>query len=384
MEKTMNRKIIIISAVAVFGISASATSFAQSSVTLYGVLDKGVEMVTHANANGNTVVRLPTITGALPSRLGLRGVEDLGGGISTVFVLESGISLLDGSLLQGGRLFGRQAWVGFQGPYGMLSFGRQYSMTFWALQDSDLLGPDIYGGVGSFDSYIPNARSDNTIAYKGTWNGITAGATYSFGRDATGTGNSPGQGTCPKSSNLTACRQWSVMLRYDAPHFGVAAAYEEQRGGPSAEASFFDGVAPFALTDPGDKDVRMQLNGYVLAGTLKIGGGWLGRQVNTVAAALPNVHSNIFYLTASYPVTPAFIVDGGIYRIVNGQQDARGTIIAIRTTYLLSKRTAVYWQGGYLFNSAHASYTLSQGGPGATPGAGMGQLGLMIGVRHSF
>jgi len=382
----MNTKSIIISAVAALGMSASVASFAQGSVTLYGVLDTGVEVVTHANANGNTIVRMPYITGELPSRWGIRGVEQLGGGFSTVFTLESGVNLLEGSLLQGGRMFGRQAWVGFQGRYGMLSFGRQYSMTFWALQDADLLGPDIYGGVGSLDSYIPNARSDNSIAYKGTWNGLTAGVTYSFGRDATGTGNSPGQGTCAgsKPGNFTACRQWSVMLRYDTARFGVATAYDEQRGGPSAAANFFNGAAPFALTDPGDKDVRIQLNGYVFAGSLKIGGGWLGRRVNMVAASLPNVHSNLFYLTASYPVTPAFSVDGGVYRIINDEQDARGTIIAIRTTYLLSKRTAVYWQGGYLFNSAHAGYTLSQGGPGASPGIGMGQLGIMVGARHSF
>jgi predicted porin len=268
----------------------------------------------------------------------------------------------------------------------MLSFGRQYSMTFWALLDADLLGPDIYGGVGSLDSYIPNARSDNTLAYKGTWNGITAGVTYSFGRDATGTGNSPGQGTCAgtDSGNYAACRQWSAMLRYDGTRFGVAAAYDEQRGGPSAAASFFDGAPPLALTNPGDKDVRMQLNGYVLAGSLKIGGGWLGRQVDTVDASVPDVRSNLFYVTAAYPISAALIVDGGIYRIINHVQNARGTIIALRTTYLLSKRTAVYLQGGYLFNSAHASYTLSQGGPGATPGAGMNQLGFMVGLRHSF
>jgi predicted porin len=376
---------IITSVVFALGVSANVASFAQSSVTLYGVADTGVEVVTHASPSGGTIVRIPAITGELPSRWGIRGAEQLGGGYSTVLVLESGLNLRDGSLNQGSRMFGRQAYVGFQGPYGTLSFGRQYTMTMWALTDSDLLGPDIYGGVGSFDLFIPNARSDNTIAYKGTWNGITAGATYSFGRDATGTGNSPGQGTCTgESGSYMACREWSAMLRYDTGLFGVATAYDEQRGGPSAAANLFDGAAPLALTNPGDKDVRIQLNGYVITGQLKIGGGWLGRRVNMVDASVPNVHSNIFYITAAYPVTSALIVDGGAYRIFNREQDARGTIVTIRTTYLFSKRTAVYLQGGYLLNSAHASYTLSQGGPGATPGMGMNQLGLMVGLRHSF
>lgn len=367
-------------------IGVSATSFVQNSVTLYGILDTGVELVTHANAAGDSVVRMPGITGELPSRWGIRGSEDIGGGWSAVFTLESGFNMKNSTLNQGGRLFGRQAWVGLKGPYGSLTFGRQYTMTYWALSDADLLGPDIYGGVGSFDSYIPSARSDNTIAYKGTYRGLTVGATYSFGRDSTGTGNSPGQGTCagPVPGSFQTWREWSAMIRYDGSGFGVAGAYDEQRGGAGAAASFFDGTAPFALTDPGDKDVRMQLNGYGHIGTVKFGGGWLGRRVETVSPATPDVGSNLFYLTAAYNLTPAFIVDGGAYRIVNRQNDTRGTIGALRTTYLLSKRSAVYLQGAWLFNSAHAQYTVSQGGGGTTPAAGAGQLGVMAGIRHSF
>ncbi|HEY4804718.1 MAG TPA: porin [Paraburkholderia sp.] len=142
--------------------AARGVSHAQSSVALYGILDTGIEYVTHANRDGDRLVRMPGITGEMPSRWGLRGTEQLGGGLSTVFVLESGFNVRGGDSGQGGRLFGRQAWVGLQGPFGTLSFGRQYTMTFWALQDSDLLGPDIYGGTGTFDNYVPNARSDNT------------------------------------------------------------------------------------------------------------------------------------------------------------------------------------------------------------------------------
>src|SRR6267154_4270358 len=173
----------------------STAAFAQSSVTLYGIMDTGIEYVSHANAAGDHVVRMPGITGEIPSRWGLRGAEDLGGGYKAVFALESGFNTRGGDSGQGGRLFGRQAWVGIASPYGQLSLGRQYTMTYWAMADSDILGPDIYGS-GSLDSYLPNARSDNTIGYKGTFHGLTVGATYSFGRDSAGTGNSPGQGTC--------------------------------------------------------------------------------------------------------------------------------------------------------------------------------------------
>jgi predicted porin len=378
----MNYKTI--TAATVLAVSGSA--HAQSSVTLYGILDTGIELVTHANAAGDKVIRMPGITGSVPSRWGLRGTEDLGGGLAAIFALENGFNTRAGDVNQGGRLFGRQAWVGLSSRYGALTLGRQYTMSYWALLDSDALGPDIYGGIGSLDSYIPNARSDNTVAYKGTFSGVTVGATYSFGRDASATGNSPGQGTCAGSiaGNAQACRQWSAMLRYDGGSFGVASAYDEQRGGPGAAANLFNGLAPLALTSSGDKDVRMQLNGYFKLGQLKVGGGWLGRHVETDLPAMPDVRTNLFYLTGTYYVTPSVVLDGGVYRTVDKQQDTRGTLAALRGSYLLSKQTSVYLQSGYLINSANAHYTLSQGGPGATPAAGIGQLGVMAGIKHAF
>ena len=95
---------------------ATSTAFAQSSVTLYGIIDTGVEYVSHANANGDSVIRMPGITGEYPSRWGLRGSEDLGGGYAAQFVLESGFNVRAGDLGQGGRLFGRQAWTGLEQP----------------------------------------------------------------------------------------------------------------------------------------------------------------------------------------------------------------------------------------------------------------------------
>src|ERR1700739_4891419 len=86
---------------------ASGASHAQSSVTLYGIIDTGVEYVTNVGPKKSSVVHVPTLTASLPSLWGLRGKEDLGGGMSTVFVLESGFAPATGSLNQGGRLFGR-------------------------------------------------------------------------------------------------------------------------------------------------------------------------------------------------------------------------------------------------------------------------------------
>jgi predicted porin len=258
-------------------------------------------------------------------------------------------------------------------------------MTYLALQGADIIGPDIYG-MGSLDAYVPNARADNSVTYMGTYKGFTLGAGYSFGRDSAGTGNSPGQGTCAGSvaGHPTECRDWSVMLKYDAQYFGVAASYEEQRGGASGQANFFDGVPPTVLSNGADKDARTHVSAYAQYAGAKVGAGWLGRRVVTDSPAVPNVRSDLFFVGASYFVTPAFVVDGEVFRIINSAHDSRATMGTLRTTYLLSKRSSVYAQAAYLANSAKARYSVSGGGGGTTPAAGIGQTGVMLGIKHAF
>jgi predicted porin len=368
-----------------FGIALLLSGSAQAadSVSLYGIIDSGIEYVSHASGNSG-LIRMPSLTGELPSRWGIQGSESLGAGVSAVFTLESGFNSNNGTLGQGGRLFGRQAFVGLKTPYGLLSFGRQYNMTTWALADANVLGPNIYS-ISSVDPYLAVARSDNAVAYKGTFHGLTFGATYSFGRDSAGTGNTPAQGTCVGSAagHISQCSQWTTMLKYDGANYGLAAAYDVQHGGPGAAVSFFDGMPPTPLTGNVDRDVHTTINGYAIWGSLKLGGGWIGRSVTTEGTA-PEGRYNMFFANASYQFTPVCLVDGQIVRIVNTQQDSRATMAIVRGTYFLSKRTAVYLQSSYLTNSAKASYTVSVGGGGTTPPAGASQLGIMAGVRTSF
>ncbi|MHA6889876.1 porin [Ralstonia pseudosolanacearum] len=358
---------------------ASGAAGAQS-VTLYGLVDTGIEYVSHAGSSGNGLVRMPSVTGTLPSRWGLRGAEDLGGGTQAVFTLESGFNTDTGTSGQGGRLFGRQAWVGLSGRYGTLTLGRQYSMAFLSLGDADILGPSQYA-LGSLDTYIPNARTDNTVAYKGTFGGLTVGATYSFGHDAAG--GVPASGTCAgeQAGSASSCRTVSAMLKYDAANFGVAGAYEEQRGGTGATASFFNGSAAIPFTSASDKDRRLIANGYARLGQAKLGIGWIGRALMSAAG---DVRSNLYFINGSYPLTGALTLDAGLIRIINTDQGRSATMAVLRGVYALSRRTALYAQSGYLWNSANAQYTISGGGGGTTPGRGMSQLGVMVGMRHAF
>ncbi|QOK94306.1 porin (plasmid) [Ralstonia pseudosolanacearum] len=358
---------------------ASGAAGAQS-VTLYGLVDTGIEYVSHASSSGNGLVRMPSVTGTLPSRWGLRGAEDLGGGTQVVFTLESGFNTDTGTSGQGGRLFGRQAWVGLSGRYGTLTLGRQYSMAFLSIGDADILGPSQYA-LGSLDTYIPNARTDNTVAYKGTFGGLTVGATYSFGHDAAG--GVPASGTCAgeQAGSASSCRTVSAMLKYDAANFGVAGAYEEQRGGTGATASFFNGSAAIPFTSASDKDRRIIANGYARLGQAKLGIGWIGRALMSAAG---DVRSNLYFINGSYPLTGALTLDAGLIRIINTDQGRSATTAVLRGVYALSRRTALYAQSGYLWNSANAQYTVSGGGGGTTPGRGMSQLGVMVGMRHAF
>jgi predicted porin len=102
-------------AAALLAAMSAGTAMAQSSVTMYGLLDEGIVHTTNADAAGHSITKMPTLTGSFPSRIGFRGTEDLGGGLQAVFTLEAGLLMDTGGLSQGNRLFGRQASVGLKG-----------------------------------------------------------------------------------------------------------------------------------------------------------------------------------------------------------------------------------------------------------------------------
>ncbi|WER51004.1 porin [Cupriavidus sp. WKF15] len=342
------------------------------SVTLYGVVDTGVEYVNRIGASNNSVVRMSSLSGTVPSRWGLRTTEDLGGGLKANAVLESGFSPDSGVSNQGGRLFGRQAWVGLSGSWGQISLGRQYTMLFWSMLDSDVLGPNTFGS-GSLDTYIPNARADNAIAYKGKFGALTIGATYSFGRDAVNAGPSPAGTNCAgeNPADHSACREWSAMVQYETSRFGVAAAYDVLRGGSGAFAG---------LNTSEKSDQRLSLSAYALLDKTRVGVGWLRRDNEGSPAGL----SDLWYAGASHDLTPAINVAGQIYYLRYHGNGNRAMLYALRGTYNFSKRTLVYATAGYINNDGQLALSVSSGSAGANPLPGASQLGAMVGIKHVF
>lgn len=355
---------------------AQTAPAATSSVTLYGLIDVAVESINNVGASGINLVRMPSTTGSLPSRWGMRGSEDLGDGLKAVFALESGFAPDTGASGQGGRLFGRQAYVGLSGNWGTVSLGRQYTMLFWSLLDADVIGPMVFG-LGSLDSYLPNTRVDNALAWRGTFNGLTLGATYSLGRDsANPTPNNPAGTNCAgeSASDTMACREWSLLAKYDQPNWGVAAGFDELRGGAGSWA--VAGLSAGALADR-----RTTLNGYVKFAGLKVAGGLISRN-NEGSAATPR--SDLIFAGVSYPVTPSFTVDAQLSRLKFKDSANQARLAILRGVYSLSKRTAVYAGLGQIGNDGTLAVSVSSGAPGSNPAAGASQTGLVAGLRHSF
>ncbi|CAD5375076.1 putative Outer membrane porin protein 32 precursor; 3-hydroxyphenylpropionic acid porine [Rubrivivax sp. A210] len=352
--------------------ATAAAPAAAQSVTVYGLIDLAVEHVTKVGAAGSGLTRMPSLTGTVSSRIGLRGSEDLGGGLRAVYAIEQGFAPDQGTLIQGGRAWGRQAFVGLAGNWGTVSLGRQYTMLFWSILDADVMGPALYG-TGSLDAYIPNARADNALAWKGTFGGLTLGATYSLGRDTVNAGSPAGTNCAGESATDTkACREWSALAKVDTPAWGAALAIDEMRGGAGAFAG---------LTRSEMRDRRVSANGYGKFGGLKATLGLIRRD-NGASAATPK--SDLWYLGASWAASSALTLEGQWHtlRIKNGGGDA--DLLALRAAYAFSRRTSVYAMLGRIDNSAGLSISVSAGAGGSNPAPGVSQSAFAAGLRHAF
>lgn len=349
-------------------LSIGANVQAHAQATVYGIVDTGVEYLTNTNSAGNAMFRMPSLTGSVPSRIGFKGSETLSSDLSALFVLETGIAPDSGSLGQGGRLFGRQSYVGLQTAYGSLTLGRQANMMFLSYMKADVMGPNIHG-MSNMDAYLPNARSDNAIAYLGKFAELSIGASYSGGRDSASSGG-PSATNCAGeiAGNAVACRQVTALLAYDSARYGVASAYDKLYGGPNALAG---------LNNSHYFVERLSLNGYLWIDKTKVGAGWIQRKTQAAQAST----ADLYYLGVSHPVAPQWTMDAQLsYLGVQHRADA-STQLSARLSYQFSKRTTAYASFGHIVNQGAAAIAVSAG---ASVGTGMSQSSFMTGVRHSF
>lgn len=362
------KNILSSAAALVCGLAAASAAHAQTSVQVYGIVDSGIAHLTNVNNAGDSNTKIPSLTSSFPSRIGFKGSEDLGGGLQAFFVLENGLAMDTGTQQQGGRLFGRAANVGLKGDWGTLTIGRQQNMTYISGLKTDVLGPHLFA-IGSIDPYLPNARSDNAIGYMGNFSGFVVGATWSFGRDASATGG-PAATNCAGevAGNSKACRQYTGLLGYETKAWGLNASYDRLYGNTGAAGG---------LTSSDNDDIRTTVNGYLMIGPTKIGGGLIDRETN---AATGTTESLLWYLGVSHPINN-FVIDVQAAARNTKTSDDDVTMLVARLNYALSKRTVVYTAIGRMDNDGASAVALDAGG---TVGVGKTQNGVMVGLRHHF
>lgn len=352
--------------------AGAAAAHAQSNVAVYGAIDTGIDFVTNVAVNGlntGSMVRMPNLTGTTPSRIGFRGTEDLGGGLKAIFVVENGFATDTGNMNYGARLFGREANIALSGAFGKVTLGRQYTMTAYAWGPAEVMGPAQYG-ASTIDPYMANARADNAIGYLGKFGDVTVGGTYSMGRDSANNAT-PGGTNCAGevAGDKKACREWSAMLKYDAPQYMLSASYDEIRGNA--------GATVYGLVRSSDKAVRTTLNGFYKVGQTKFAAGWLRKEQT---ASTGNFTANQQHIGVSHPMG-LWLIDAQLGRFEQSNIPGSARYISARATYNLSVRTAAYVQGSHVLNSGMSRVSASAG---VAVAAGDNQSGVMVGIRHLF
>lgn len=214
-------------AAAVLAMGATAAQ-AQSSVTLYGILDGGLRYQSVSLANGDGVTNFGGAYGVQSgNRFGLKGVEDLGGGNAAIFQLENGFDLGNGQSQQGGRMFGRQAWVGVQNAgYGDVRLGRMTNLASdWLVGAVDPFAAG-FGQLNMGHAFTSGntLRLDNTLMYRSpVMSGVQVGLGYSFATGLTSNGGTTGYGFATNDNS----RQLTLGAKYANGPVYVAASYDK-------------------------------------------------------------------------------------------------------------------------------------------------------------
>ncbi|WP_213761582.1 porin [Caballeronia sp. dw_19] len=402
-------------AMAIAGTAASA-AHAQSSVTLYGLIDQGFNYVSNVQT-GRTGGQLAGkqqyamsdgATGIGGSRWGLRGSEDLGSGLRAIFTLENGFNIDTGGLAQGGLEFGRQAFVGLANPFGQVTVGRQYSIV------SDMLAPiseagEIPGHMGAnpddFDDLGHSIRINNAIKFKSTpYAGVTLGGMYAVGGVAGATGRN---------------QVWALAASYAQGPFAAAAGYLNARD-PNLSYFGTNGNSGNNTTDnlgSSGSATAAQSNpiyaGFASAATLQL--LVAGAKYHFGAASIGATYSHAGFdglgdtsagpnslhyagsavlnngeINATYAFTPAFSVNAAYSYTRKASVGAYGGATyhqgTLSSAYFLSKRTELYALA--IYQKASGTDSLGQSAVASitqlTPSSNDHQLLVRLGIVHTF
>jgi predicted porin len=333
-------------ALAVVGAFASAAQ-AQSSVTLFGVVD-----AAFARVSGSTSKTGITNSGLNSSRLGFRGVEDLGGGLKAAFHIEGQLTNDDGNA--GGLTFQRRSTVSLMGGFGEIRIGRDYTPTFWNLTIMDPFGTNGIGqsmtpGMLGSPAGTTVVRSNNMIGYfLPAMGGVYGQINYGFGEQASNLLN--------KNDN----NYFGFRIGYANGPLNLALASGKTKNlaaGGFTQTNFgisynFGVVTPMLVIASEKVGTGAKVNAWEIGATAPLGAG-----------ELRVAYSN--------------------YNRANSGNDWNK--FAIGYGHNLSKRTQVYTTYARVSNKGTNTAAVTNNGlAGIASTPGGGSTGFELGVRHSF
>jgi predicted porin len=319
-------------------LTLSGMTHAQTSVSIYGIVDAGLVRESGGPDGNVTALGGGVASG---SRLGFRGKEDLGGGLSANFLLENGFNSDNGTLGQGGLLFGRQMYVGLSGDFGAVRMGRQYSPYYLALRDvADPFAAGLAGRAGNI--MATNTRVNNMINYvTPKFGGFFADIAYGLGEVA---------GDAQKNRTI-----------------GAAIGYEQ---GPAAIKLAHHQLNNATATD--------RTKNTLLAARYKfsLAEGSIGYAINKGLGA---ADSRDFILGVSVPFGSNRLLGSYIRHDDRTATNRDAHQWAIGYFYGLSKRTDLYVAYARISNDNGADFKV-----GNATDTGTGNKAFNLGVRHTF
>ena len=380
-------------------VASAGAAHAQSSVTLYGVIDQGLLWQNtsaskaflpnpKANVSQGHVFALRD-GGIYSSIFGLKGTEDIGAGYKVNFRLQGSFNSTTGKSQLADTptavaMFNQVTTVGMSGPFGKVDFGRQFAPMAYAMADTDVRNAQYFGSVltawltmntvagwpgTSTNGQIGALYDDNAIVYNSpSFYGVSAALEYAPG----GVAGQPQGGT-----------RESAVLKYS--NYGLNAA-----------AVWYNGhdANPFTYTNqsPGVTPTGQSNNRFVYFGakytwrSLSVSGSFSnGRNPaneNTGAPMGASGDMDMWTGGIGYRFSPAFDITSGIYYLKDEKHNQnQSTAYVMGADYNLSKATLLYGEFGYVSNRGAMNQELVYGSPVAP---GRNTTAAMVGIRHTF
>ena len=337
-------KRLVCSAVSLGALAVSGAVHAQSSVTLYGIIDDAIAFTHNDGGSNNYRMLAGNMSG---SRWGLKGAEDLGGGLKAIFQLENGFDPNTGKFGNNGEEFGRQAFVGLASDtWGTFTAGKQYAPDTDLVQaiTADNYFGSLFATPGDVDNYDNSIRISNAVKYTSpVYAGFQGEVLYGFGQ---------------QSGSISTDRAWGAALAYNNGPVALAASYQFYDGGDTLT----DGIRNFSTTTTDSVFNGTINNGYTSAKSIKIarvagmytiGPFGLGLSYSNsqytaddFSAFTSTEKYNTGNAFVNYQATPALLTSVGYsYVKSSGDTGAKYNQISVGADYSLSKRTDLYLAG---------------------------------------